>query len=365
MAELHINTKEIRNNILKLNKFMATHGIKWSLITKVFSGDKQFLKEILTDEVVEGIHSIGDSRISSLKNLKEVRPELRTIYIKPPARAYVRDIIKYADVSCNSSYKTLVELDKEAKKQGKIHDVIIMIELGELREGIERKELMDFYSKVFELENINVVGLGSNLGCMFGVEPNYDKLLQLCLYKELIEARHETEVPLVSGGSSITLPLIEQGNVPKDLNHFRIGEAVFFGTSPLNDDQFMDLSTDTFTFKPFVIELAEKDIVPDGVISDANIGHTAQVTEEMKSQTTTKAILDFGLLDVDQEGLKAIDKDIDFVGITSDMTVIDVKDNEKDGKQRYFMGDQITFKPSYLAVARLLNSKFIDVVFKN
>ena len=64
-----------------------------------------------------------------------------------------------------------------------------MIELGELREGVNRENLMSFYEKVFDLPNIDVIGLGSNLGCMYGIEPNYDKLLQLSIYKELISAR--------------------------------------------------------------------------------------------------------------------------------------------------------------------------------
>jgi len=365
MAELHINIPEIKNNITKISSFLNEHNIQWSLITKVFSGDKDFLRRLLTPELIEGVHSIGDSRISSLKNLKEVNPDIRTIYIKPPARAHVKEVIQYADVSLNSSFETILELSKEAVRQNKIHDIIIMVELGELREGIDRDELMGFYSKIFELPHLNVIGLGSNLGCMYGVQPNYDKLLQLCLYKELIEARHHTQMELVSGGTSITLPLIEKGNVPKDLNHFRIGEAAFFGTSPLDDKVFRNLNGDTFQFTANIIELARKDVIPDGVISEANIGHTAKLEEDSEGDhTTTKAILDFGLLDVDPDGLTAYDEDIGFVGITSDMTVVDVKKNRKtEGGRKYQVGDKIRMEPNYLAVARLLNSKFIDKVF--
>ncbi len=364
MAELHINIPEIKNNILKLSAYLKENDIHWSLITKVFSGDKDFLRRLLTPDVIENIHSIGDSRISSLKNLKEVNPEIRTIYIKPPARAHVQDVIKYADVSLNSSYETLIELSQEASRQKKTHDVIIMVELGELREGIERSELMSFYSQVFELPHLNVVGLGSNLGCMYGVQPTYDKLLQLCLYKELIEVRHNTKMELVSGGTSITLPLVEKGNVPKDLNHFRIGEAAFFGTSPLDDDVFRNLNRDTFQFFTNIIELAKKDRIPDGIISNANVGHTAKMENGDGEKATMKAILDFGLLDVDPDDLTSYDADIGFVGTTSDMTVIDLKKNlDKEGNRKYSVGDVLRLEPNYLAVARLLNSKFIDKVF--
>jgi predicted amino acid racemase len=101
MAELRINITEIRNNIIKLNNYLEKHNIEWSLITKVFSGDKEFMKQILTPEVIKGIQSVGDSRLSNLKRLKELNKDLVTIYIKPPAQAYVDDVVKYADISLN------------------------------------------------------------------------------------------------------------------------------------------------------------------------------------------------------------------------------------------------------------------------
>ena len=364
MAELQINITEIRNNIKKLSKYLNSNGIEWSLITKVFSGDKEFLRQILTPDIIKDIHSVGDSRLSSLKNLKEINNELMTIYIKPPAQAYIDEVVKYADISLNSSHKTIVALNKAAKKQNKIHKIIVMIELGELREGVNRKDFVNFYENIFHLSNVEVVGLGCNLGCMYGIEPTYDKLLQLSLYKELIELKYNKKLSLISGGSSITLPLIENQSIPKGINHFRIGEAAFFGTSPLNNDQFLDLCTDTFNFYTQIIEVEEKGIVPDGVISDASIGHVTEFKDKDFGKTTNKAILDFGLLDVDMDGLTPDDKNVKLVGITSDMTVVDIGDNvDKDGKQKYYVGDKICFDPNYIAVARLLNSKFIEKKF--
>jgi predicted amino acid racemase len=364
MAELQINIKEIRNNINKLNNFFKQHDIKWSLITKVFSGDKEFMQQILTPDIIKDIHSVGDSRLSNLKNLKEVNKDLITIYIKPPAHEYIEEVVEYADISLNSSYETIKELNAAAARKNKIHKIIVMMELGELREGVNREDFADFYEKTFKMKNIEVVGIGSNLGCMFGIEPTYDKLLQLSLYKELIELKHGTKLDLISGGTSITLPLIERQMVPGDINHFRIGEAAFFGKSPLNNEKFLDLNIDTFNFYTNIIELEEKGLVPDGVIGDASIGHSAEVQRANKGETTYKAILDFGLLDVDHEGLTSDDPQIKLVGITSDMTVVEIGDNiDEEGNEKYKVGDTICLDPNYIAVARLLNSKFIDKRF--
>lgn len=330
----------------------------------MFSGDKEFLAQILSDGVIDKINSVGDSRLTSLKNLKAVKPNMQTIYIKPPAEIYAEEVVKYADISLNTSYRTIQALNVAAKKAGRIHQVIIMIELGELREGVNRQGVMSFYEKVFDLSHINVIGIGSNLGCMYGIEPTYDKLLQLSIYKELISARFNKKLKFVSGGSSITLPLIEEGQVPKDINHFRIGEAAFFGVSPLRNEQFKELNTDTFEFEANIIELEEKKIVPEGILSDANIGHTAIYDESNVDETRVKAILDFGMLDVDKENIEALDNEISFVGITSDMMVVDIGSNKTtDGMKKYRVGDRIRFKTNYMAVARLLNSKFIDKRF--
>lgn len=364
MAELVIYKEKIKENIKQISAFFSKEKKEWSLVTKVFSGDETFLKEILTDDVIQGISSVGDSRLTSLKNLRSVNPDMKTIYIKPPASIYADDVVKYANISLNTSYSTIKALNEAAKKQNVVHQIIVMIELGELREGVKRDDILDFYEKVFNLKHIEVIGLGSNLGCMYGIEPTYDKLLQLSLYKELIAVKFNQDLPLVSGGTSITLPLVEKGIVPKDVNHFRVGEAAFFGISPLDNKPFKNLNTDTFEFKANIIELEEKKLVPDGIIGDANIGHTINFDDSQKDQKTYKAILDFGMLDVDRDNIEPIDGSITFVGITSDMIVVDLgKNKNTQGEKKYSVGDEIIFKPNYMAVARLLNSKFIDKKF--
>lgn len=364
MAELTIYSERIKQNIKSLSSFFKANDIEWSLVTKVFSGDKTFLKTILTKDVIENVNSVGDSRLTSLRNLRAVNPDIRTIYIKPPAEIYADEVVKYADISLNSTLSTIEALNASAKKQNKVHQIIIMIELGELREGVSRDNILSFYEQVFNLSNIEVIGIGSNLGCMYGVEPTYDKLMQLSLYKELISAKFNKQLKYVSGGTSITLPLIENKIVPKEINHFRIGEAVFFGVSPLENKPFKNLHTETFEFYANIIELKKKKLVPDGIINEANIGHTTNYDESNVQEMSYKAILDVGMLDVDKSDIETDDKDISFVGITSDMLVIDVGTNkDKSGNVKYKVGDKIKFKPNYMGVARLLSSKFIDKVY--
>ncbi|MFO7844053.1 MAG: alanine racemase [Bacteroidales bacterium] len=362
MAELVVKTDNIIRNIQKIDDFFKKQNIQWSLVSKVLSGDKQFIRKILTDDVISKLHSVGESRLSSLKTIKEINPDLVTIYIKPPPANIIKSLVKYADISVNTSLSTIEALNREARKINKIHKVIIFLELGELREGVVRENIVGFYKKVFRLSNIEIIGIGSNLGCMYGIEPTYDKLLQLSLFKQLLEEMFNKKIPLISGGSSITLPLIRKKLVPSAVNHFRIGEAAFFGTSPLYNKKFQNLSTDTFSFNANVIELEEKWNIPDGVISEANIGHTSETEQGKPSHKSYRAILDFGILDVDVNDITPKDKNINFLGTTSDMTVYDIGQNINSRlKTKYQVGNKIVFKPNYMAVARLMNSKFIDL----
>jgi predicted amino acid racemase len=364
MADLVVNTKKIIRNIEKLDRFLKAHNSKWTLTTKILSGHREILEPILNHPVMENIHSVGDSRLSSLRNIKKVNPNIQTMYIKPPVQSLVKTVVQCADISLNSSFSTIEAINEEARRQNKIHKVIIMVELGELREGILRENIVDFYQRVFNLDHVETIGLGSNLGCMYGVEPTYDKLIQLSLYKELLENKFNRKLELISGGSSITLPLINKKKVPPAMNHYRIGEAAFVGTSPFDGKKFRDLSVDAFNVAANIIELEQKETVPDGNIGEGNIGHTSEPTGN-ENEKSYRAIVDFGSIDVDVDELFIKDKHISFLGTTSDMTVYDLGKNLNQGNRtRYKVGDQIKLIPSYMAVARLMNSKFTEVKIK-
>lgn len=364
MAELYINTKTILENIRKLDNYLKQNDIKWTLVSKILSGNREVLEIILNSPDIKNCHSIGDSRLSNLKVIKSLRPEIVTMYIKLPSITSAHSVVKYADISLNSSYHTIEALNREAVAQNKIHKVIVMVEMGELREGVIRDKLLKFYGSVFDLCNIEIIGLGTNLGCMYGVEPTYDKLIQLSLYKQLLEIKFDRTLELISGGSSITLPLIGKKRIPPNVNHFRIGEAAFMGKSPLNNRKFRNLSTSAFEFKANIIEMELKEGVPDGIIGEGNVGHAEEIEETENILEQYRIILDFGLVDVDNTNLRIKDEKLSFSGTTSDMTVLNFNKSEKSTRNIYKHGKKVAFKPDYMAVARLMNSGFITKVVK-
>jgi predicted amino acid racemase len=357
MARMKIHIDRLEQNIERISELMREHKKEWSLVVKALGTDRIVLERILNSPSVHMAHSIAVSQWKSLQLVKNINPSLRTLFIKPPAIANASKIVKYADISLNSSIATIQALSKEAVKQNKTHQIFVMIEMGELREGIKREGLIPFYKRVFKLPNIDVIGIGTNLGCMYGIKPTYDKLIQLVLYKQLIEANFKRNLEFISGASSITIPMLEKGVVPQGINHFRIGEAVFLGTSPLNNKQILDMNTGAFTFEANIVELYKKGSQPDGIVTNGAIGNVVE-DESLDGLEKFRAILDFGELDVDHSALIPEDSSIRFIGNTSDLSVYDLGDNT----QHYKTGDVIRFHLKYMAVAKIMYSRFVDKV---
>jgi len=352
MAYVTFDTEKLKLNFEFLDNLFTENNIKWSIVTKVLSGNKMFLTELLKLD----IDQVCDSRVTNLKIIKSIRPDIETIYIKPPAKRAIASVVRYADISLNTELETIKMLSKEAQRQNRTHKIIIMLELGELREGVMGEDFVDFYESVFEQKNIEVIGVGANLSCLYGVLPNRDKLLHLSLYQQILEAKFNKKIPLVSGGSSVTIPLIFQNILPEGINHFRVGETLFLGTEPYNDAVIEEMSNNIFMLYSEIIELIEKPIVPDGEMGTNLEGDTYTFDEEDIGQTTIRAIIDIGLLDVDIKHLEFVDKDITIAGASSDVIVIDLGDNEKG----YKVGDVIKFRLDYMGTLRIINSKYID-----
>jgi len=357
MAFVTLDIKKLKSNFDYLNTLFKKNGIEWSIVSKVLSGNKLFLTELLKFNIKQ----VCDSRISNLKEIKSINPNIETIYIKPPAKRSISNVVKYADISMDTEIETIKLLSKEAKKQSKTHKIIIMIELGELREGVLGEDFIDFYESIFKLENIQVVGIGANLSCLYGVLPNHDKLIQLSLYEQLIEAKFNKQIPYVSGGSSVTIPLIFQNLLPKGINHFRVGETLFLGTDVYNNTKFKKMHSDVFKLYSEIIELTEKPIVPMGEMGTNVEGESYEFDKNDIGEKSYRAIVDLGLLDTDPDHLEFVDKTLKFAGASSDMIVIDLGENKK----KYKVGDLIEMKLDYMGLLRIMSSKYIEKKVKN
>ncbi len=357
MAYLTLNKEKLKYNYQKLDKFFTEHNIFWSIVAKVLCGNKKYLEQVID----LGIRQICDSRLSNLEMIKSIDPSVETIYIKPPAKANIARIVESADISFNTEFETIKLLSLAAKEINKTHKIVVMVELGELREGVMREQFVDFYSKVFTLPNIEVVGIGANLTCMYGVLPNQDKLIQLCLYKELVEAKFKRKISYVSGGTSVTIPLIKEGLLPSGINHFRVGETFYLGTDVYHNTVLESMQSDVFKLCAEIIELTEKPMIPTGEFGLNLIGETPVFDQKNAGVSSYRAIVDVGLLDIEVNHLNPIDPTMEIAGASSDMIVMDLGSNSK----QYKVGDTIEFRVDYMGLLRLMNSTYIEKMFED
>ncbi len=355
MNRITINLHGLQHNIEEINGWMDRHGASWTLVTKVLCGHGDSLKALQA----MGVRSVGDSRLENLSAIERIIPDFEAWYLRLPHASAIERIVAATDVSLNSEIETIRALNAEAHRQGKIHRIIIMIELGDLREGILPGSLIEFYDSIFRLSNIEVLGIGANLGCMSGTVPHVDQMMQLALYRELLELKFERSLPMVSAGSTIMLPLLLDGQVPKDINHFRIGEAVFLGTDLINGGTLPGLSDDAITLAAEIVEIKEKSLTPLAETSTAIRPFEAFDDDEEEGapgQRGYRALVAVGQLDTDVHGLLPINPAYRISGASSDVTVVNVGEQTA-GLQ---VGGTIQFKVNYSALLRIMSSKYVE-----
>ena len=351
MAFLTLNKSKLKENYLFLDKLFKKNNIEWSIVTKLLCGNKVFIKEVLD----LGINEVCDSRVSNLKKVKSINPNITTVYIKPPAKRSIEEIIRYADVSFNSESTTIELLSKEAVKQKKEHRIIIMIELGDLREGIMGDHLIEFYESIFHLPNIKVVGIGSNLNCLHGVMPSQDKYVILSLYKQLIDTKFGKTIPWISGGTSVVIPMLLNNTLPGAVNHFRVGETLYFGADLVNETTIEGMHNDVFKLYTEIIEITKKPKVPIGELAENPSGELYEIDEKDYGKMSKRAIIDIGLLDISPDYLIPDDTQLEIVNASSDMLIINLDNSKKE----YKVGDLISFRLKYMGALGLLNSYYI------
>ncbi len=354
MNSLTIDLEALRHNIQTIDEWVSAHDASWTLVTKSLCGHKATLEALQAI----GIRSMADSRLGNLEQIAKLEHPIESWYLRLPHMPKIADIVRLTDVSLNSEIETIKALSDEAVRQDRHHGVVIMIELGDLREGVLPGTLADFYTKVFELPNIEVIGIGSNLGCLSGTMPNVDLFAQLGLYREWLELKFDRKIPFISAGTSIALPLLRDGTLPRAVNHFRIGESAFLGTDLINGDNLLGLRDDAFTLDVEVVEVKEKSMVPMGETNDMTPFESLEQEGPDPGERAYRAICTIGQVDTEIAGLTPLNPDYRIVGASSDLAVVSVG-TDPDEVQ---VGGTIKFRPSYGALVRLMLDKYIDKI---
>lgn len=355
MNRVIIDLHALRHNLQTIDSWISRHDAHWTLVTKMLCGQEATLRALHA----LGVRSVGETRLDNLETMRRIDPQVESWYLRVPSRSAIGAVAQWCDVSLNSEMETIRLLNDEAAKRDEIHHVIVMIELGDLREGILPGTLAEFYQRIFELSHIEVLGIGANLGCLAGVVPNIDQFMQLVLYRELLELKFDHALPLISAGTSAALPLLLEHQLPKTINHFRIGEAVFLGSDLINGGTLQGLRDYAVTLEAEVIEVKRKSLIPQAETGNvAPFGPQSGDADLAPGQRGYRALVGVGQLDTDVGGLTPENPNHQIAGASSDIAVVNVGDSPGG----ITVGSSIRFRPNYAATVRLMGNPYIEKV---
>lgn len=347
---LEIHLEKLHHNARTLVERLARQGIAVTGVSKATLG----LAEIVRTWVAAGVGSIGEARIESIEALARGGLAVPMLLLRSPMLSQVERVVAHAAISCNSEVRVLEALAASAACQGLRHGVLLMVELGDLREGILPVDLERVAQHTLALPNLRLVGIGTNLGCQHGIAPDAVNMAELSRLAEALERRFALRLPWCSGGNSANLPWLAAGGDPGRINHLRLGEALLLGREPLGRTAIPGLHTDAITLVAEVIEARAKPSQPWGERRHTSFARAPTgVAAAASSHPVHRALLALGEQDVDPAGLTPPPGST-IRGASSDHLVV-----EGHGSRPLQVGEEQRYQLSYSALLRAMTSPFV------
>jgi len=344
-----INLEKIEHNARTITRFCRNHGIEVSGVSKVACGNPDVAKAMLRG----GVTSIGESRMRNIHRLKANGVNAKFLLLRTPPLSNIDAIVTSVDISLNSELSVIAALSESALKRGLVHKIILMLDLGDLREGILPEDLFTVTRDVIELEGVKIVGLGTNLSCYGGVVPSEENMGLLAYYADEMEKRFNLKLQYVSGGNSSSIELISAGKMPKRINHLRLGESILLGRETIHRTPIPGTYQDAFLLKAEIIELKKKPSLPIGQTAQDAFGNTP-IFEDKGDMI--RAILNIGREDIDVDGIVPTDPRLSILGASSDHLLVNV--TEACGEIQ--LGDEIEFSVNYSALLAGMTSSYVE-----
>lgn len=347
-----IDLAKIENNARAVAALCSRYGVTLTGVTKGTLGMPEVAEAMLRG----GARWIGESRILNIQRLKAAGINAPFLLMRSPHLSEADAIVEAADVSLNTDLTVIRALSAAAEKQGKVHQIILMVDLGDLREGFWPEEVPEAVGEILKLRGIELVGMGTNLTDLNGTIPTLENNLQLVALAETVEARYGCTLRYLSAGNSSSLNLLASGQLPARINHFRVGEGILLGRETVGREALPGTCQDAFTLTAEVIESRWKPSVPVGELGQDAFGNTPQVTDK---GMMIRSLLNIGRQDVVAEGLMPRKSGIAFIGATSDHLVLDTT-----AAPETAVGDTVDFDVTYGAMLSAMTSPYVTKYVK-
>ncbi len=349
---LEIDLDKIHHNACTLVERLAGRGISVTGVTKATLGSTAIARVLLS----AGVHALGDSRIENIETMRRAGVRASFWLLRSPMISQVARVVAHADASYNTEPGVIGELSSAALEQGskKRHGIVLMVELGDLREGILPGDLMDVVRQTLRLPGVALLGIGTNLACRSGVSPDARNMSELCALADSIETTFGLTLAIVSGGNSANLSWALRSADNGRINDLRLGEAILLGREPLHRQPIDGLHTDAFRLVAEVIESKVKPSLPWGVIAESAFGRPPV---HRNKGSLPQAILGLGRQDIDPDGLGP-SPGLEVLGASSDHLILG------SGHRCLPVGSEVSFSVNYSALVRSMTSPYVAKLVK-
>lgn len=341
-----IDRHRLMHNVEALIKLTAAASITPIAITKLFQGNPE-IAQIMIDK---GIKMIGDSRMQNLIKLKDIEAE--KLLIRIPMMSEIDQLVEYADMSLNSELDTIKAISDYCNKNNLSHKIILMLDMGDRREGILEKDLDFYVEEIIKLPSVELIGLGVNFGCYGGIIPDQAVMERFVAHKIHLEKKYNLDLYHMSAGNSLTLHMVWEKNLPQGCNYLRIGQSINLGVEDKYGQVIEGFMADVYTLHAEVVEKKRKSSLPEGEIGIDAFGNVPVFEDK---GDIDRIILAIGKQDVLFEGLIPMDKGVEILGGSSDHMILDVSHAEKE----YKLGDKVSFRMNYSSILSALNSDYV------
>lgn len=346
--KLIINKTKLLHNMRMLVDAAHRQHVQIALVSKVTCAHPAVIDCINRS----GCDMLADSRIMNLNASVSTLPKL-LLRIGMPEDAEA--IVLSSDISLESEERTILALQSAAEKHGLKHRVILMIDLGDLREGVffrDRDEIIRLAALIKQSPNLELYGTGTNLTCYGSVMPDRENLGTLVSITEWLRKELGLPIPVISGGNSTSLRLLLDGDLPEGINHLRLGESVMCGVIPGTYTKIEGCYQDAFTLEATIAECKRKPSYPIGTLSRNAFGECVQYVDRGEM---IRAIAAIGRQDVSVDGLTPVDPDVEILGASSDHLLLNLTETD-----RYRVGSTVSFRLDYGALLSASTSPYVS-----
>jgi ornithine racemase len=348
IPRIEISLAQIRHNARMLTELYGQKGISLMGVSKAILGEPAIAEAMIQG----GVEFIADSRLENIQKMKRAGISTQFVLLRT-ALSQAKSIVENVDISLNTELDTVIELSHHAKAQNKTHQIIVMVELGDLREGILPRDLSQFVKRALDLPNIKIIGIGCNLACYGGIKPDDQNMRKLSKLANATEKEFKINLEIVSGGNSANYEWYESIQKVERINNLRLGESILLGCETVSRKAIPGLYVSAFKLIAEVIESKEKPSLPFGEICQDAFGNVPTFLDRGIRQ---RVIVALGRQDVLVSGLKPTN-DLEILGSSSDHVVLD--SNNHDLK----VGSEVKFNLDYGGLLSAMTSPFIKKKF--